>query len=89
MIGSDGKHRKKCVYHSKDISKLIFLIHVLEHSSYECVLLGYFGTNYAKERPTKYRSQDPATKKNFWRQQEKKSKVQYAVYEIILQKNKN
>ena len=65
MSERTDKRKKNDVDHPKDISKLIFLIHVLEHSSYECVLLGYFGTNYAKERPTKYRSQDPATKKNF------------------------
>ena len=58
-------HRKRYVHHNKDRSQLSCLIHGPGHSSYQDKVLGGFGTNYVKDRPTKYCRQYPATKKRF------------------------
>ena len=50
---SYGKCRKGYVDHMKDISKLNCLIHEPVHSSDECKVLGYFGSEYSRRRPTK------------------------------------
>ena len=65
MSESTGKRRKRYVYHPKYRSKLTFLIHVPGHSKDKCKVLGDLGTKYAKGRPTKDLSQEPATKNFF------------------------
>ena len=49
--------------------------------------MGYFGSKYAKIRPTKYRRQDPVNRKKINRQQENSTIVNRAVNEILLYEN--
>ena len=58
MSERSDKFRKRYVDHPKDISKLTCLIHGPGHSSYECKVLGNFGSKYSKRRPTKYHVQE-------------------------------
>ena len=63
MSDSDGKSRKRYIYHPKYIPKPTCLIHGTGHSSYECNILGDFGSKYAKIRPTKDRGHKTTFKK--------------------------
>ena len=73
------------VDHTTGRSQLTCPIHGHEHSPDECKVLVDFGNNYAKDGPTKYHSQEPATKKRFGRNQENNAVIHHAVDEIILQ----
>ena len=88
MSESNGKIRKRDVYHPKDRSKLTFLIHGPGHPQGECKILGDFGSKYSKIRPTKDRVQDHATKNKFNREQENNDIYHHEFDEIILQDNK-
>ena len=48
-----GKRIKRYVDHSKDRSKLTFLIHGPRYSSDECKVSGDFGSKYSNIRPAK------------------------------------
>ena len=87
MSKSYGKRIKRYVDHPKGISKLSFLIHVLENSSEECEILGDYGSKYYKIRPTKYYGHETAAKNKFIRQKDYNAIVQYEIDEIILQEN--
>ena len=62
-IERSGKHRKRYVYNTRDISKHTFIIHGPGHSSDECKVLGVFGFESSKIRHTKVRRHDPVTGK--------------------------
>ena len=85
MVESAVKHRKRYVYHPKGRLKLTCLINVPGNSSDGFKVIGDFGTNYAKERPTKDLRQEPETNKMVGRKQENNTAIQHAVYEIMLQ----
>ena len=54
MSDSSEKRRNIYIDNPKDISKLTFLVHGPRHSSYECKVLGDFGSKYSKIGPNKY-----------------------------------
>ena len=87
MSDSDGKFRKRYIYHPKYIPKPTCLIHGTGHSSYEYKVLGDFGSKYSKIRATKNRGQKPAKMNKCDKKQEENSIVQNEVDEIILQDN--
>ena len=89
MSERSGKCRKRYVDHTKDRSKLTCLIHGPGNSSYECKVLGDFGSEYSKSRSTRSHCLEPTTKRKFGIHQDTNSIVQHAFDEIILQENKN
>ena len=54
----------------------------------ECEVLGDFGTNYAKGKPTKDHSNNPITKKKFNGQKKKNSIIKNDVDKILLNETK-
>ena len=70
MLERDGKCREIYVDHPKDRSKPTYLIRGPGHSSYECKVLGDFGSNYAKIRPTKDRGHNLSNRNKLNRPQE-------------------
>ena len=76
---SAGKSRKKYIDNTKDIYKPTCVIHSPRNSSYECKVLGYFGSKYSKSRPAKDRGHNTATRKKFNWQQENNAIVNHAV----------
>ena len=76
---SDIKRRNIYLDHTKDRSKPTCIIHGPENSSYECKVLGEFGSKYAKSRPTKDRRQYPANRKKLKIHQEKNDILNTAV----------
>ena len=63
------------------------LIHNPGHSSYECKVLGDFGSKYAIIRPTKYHGHNTANRNKFNRQEDKNAIVKHTVYEILQREN--
>ena len=84
---SSVKCRKRYVYYPKGKSKTTCLIHGPGHLSYECKVLGDFGSKYAKSRSTKYRGHNIIPRKKFNSQQENNFIVNSEVYEILLHEN--
>ena len=62
MSESAGKRRKMYVDYPKDRYKHTCIIYIPHNSSYECKVLGYFGSDYSKIRPTKDRGHNPEKK---------------------------
>ena len=60
---STGKCRKQYIYCSASESKSC-LIHVPGHSSDKYKVLGDFGANYARVKPTRYHGNNPIPRKN-------------------------
>ena len=87
MSESTGKHRKRYVDYPKGNSKPTCLINGPGHSSDKCKLLGYFGSQYAKSRPTKYRENNPIKRDKFNKHQENNDIVTSAVDEILPHEN--
>ena len=74
-----GNRRKIYVKCPRVDSKPTFLIYGTGHSSDECKVLGYSGSNYVKSRPTKYDGHDPVPRDKFYRKKENNSIVNSAV----------
>ena len=70
MSESTGNNRKRYVDHLKDRSKLTCLVHGPRNTSYECKVLGEFGSKHSKVRPTRDHMKDSTTKNKFYIQQE-------------------
>ena len=87
MSESAEQRRKIYVYDSRDRSNKTCLIHGAGNSSDECNILGEFGNNYVKDRPTKDHRYYIAPKGKFGRQQEKYSNIQHLLDEIIPKEN--
>ena len=81
-----GKHRNIYVDYLMGESKTC-LIHLAGHLSYECKVLGDFGSSYSKAIPTKDRGHNPVLRNKFNRQQENNAIFNSAVDEILLHKN--
>ena len=79
-----GKRKKKYVDHLKDRYKLTCLDHPPGYSSDEYKVLGDFGTEYSKIRPTKDCRQEPANRKEFIKKEDNSDIFQVVVYEIII-----
>ena len=73
------KSKQRYADHTRDWPKPTCLIHDLGHSSYECKVLKYFGTKYAKGRNFKERWKEPTFKKRFVNRKEVNSIFQHAV----------
>ena len=80
---SAGKHRNRHVDIPTGKSKTC-IIHGPGHSSEECKVLGDFGTNHAKSRPTKDCGNIPVPRKKINRQQENNTIVNNSVDEVLL-----
>ena len=65
------------------------LIYGPRHSSHECKVLGYFGSEYDKPRPTKYLGNNTIPENKFNRQQGNNVIINIAVDEILLHENEN
>ena len=87
MSESDGKRRKRYVYHTEDKSRHTCLNNGPGYSSEKCTVLGKIGSQYSKSRPTKDRRHDLKTRDKFNRQEENNFIVNNAADEIILQEN--
>ena len=75
------------VDYPKGNSKPTCLIHNPGHSSYECKVLGDFGSKYAIIMPTKDHGHNPANINKFNSQKENNDIFNSAVDEILLQEN--
>ena len=62
--------RKRHIHYPKDRSKLTRIIHGPGHSSYECKVLGDFGSKYYKSSPTKDHGHEPTTKKKIQKERD-------------------